>query len=97
MSSRKTIDPEYYETHDFGDEFAEAAKKDALLRPRSGKNAIEIARERYLAQKKSETVSMRLPKPLIVTIKRQAKQASIPWTSYMREVLEAGVNRMARA
>ncbi|MCL2101163.1 MAG: BrnA antitoxin family protein [Fibromonadales bacterium] len=44
----------------------------------------------------TETVSMQLPKPLIVTIKRQAKKASIPWTSYMREALEAGVNRMAR-
>ncbi|MCL2101661.1 MAG: BrnA antitoxin family protein [Fibromonadales bacterium] len=43
-----------------------------------------------------DTVSMQLPRPLIVTIKRQAKQASMPWTSYMREVLEAGVNRMAR-
>ena len=96
MSSKKEIDPLYYETHDFGDEFAEAAKNGTLIRAVPGKNAIEVARERWLAQKKSETVSVRLPKPLIVTIKKQAKKASIPWTSYIREVLEINIGNMAR-
>ena len=97
MTKRKKINPAFYETHCFADDIEEAAKNGELLRPHNGKNAIEVMREYMLAKKKSETVSMRLPKPLIVTIKRQAKQASIPWTSYMREVLEAGINRMARA
>ena len=95
--SRKKLDPEYYENNSFADELAESIANKTLIKAVPGKSIVEVARERWLAKKKSETVSMRLPKPLIVTIKRQAKQASIPWTSYMREVLEAGVNRMARA
>jgi predicted DNA binding CopG/RHH family protein len=48
------------------------------------------------AKRKSETVSVRLPKPLIITIKQQAKKVSVPWTSYIHEVLETGVSRIAR-
>ena len=97
MSKKSGIDPAYYENNCFADDFAEAKKNGTLIIAKPGESTIEVIKRKMLAQKKSETVSMRLPKPLIVTIKRQAKQASIPWTSYMREVLEAGVNRMARA
>jgi predicted DNA binding CopG/RHH family protein len=46
------------------------------------------------AKKKSESIiSIQLPKPLIATIKRRAKSFSIPWPSYIREVLEIGVRQ----
>lgn len=84
MGSRKSINPEYYENNSFADEFAEAIENGTLIKAVPGKSIIEIARENYLAKKKGETVSVRLPKPLIATIKRQAKR------------FEADVNRTAK-
>jgi hypothetical protein len=96
MKKRTEIDPVFYEVNSFADAFAQAERSGELLRPHGGKNAIEVMKEHIFARKKSETVSMRLPKPLIAAIKQQAERASVPWTTYMREVLETGVCRIAK-
>jgi len=93
MSSRKKIDPTDYEKCSFADEFSEAIKNKTLIRAVPGKSIIEVAREQHFAKNKSETVSVQLPNSLIAVIKRQAKNVSVPWTSYIKEVLEVGVGR----
>jgi len=45
MTKSKGIDPFYYEENSLADEFEEAARNGALLRPRNGKNAIEVMQE----------------------------------------------------
>jgi predicted DNA binding CopG/RHH family protein len=96
MSRKKEIDPEFYETHCLADWLEEADKNGTLIKAVPGKSIIDVARENYLAKKKGETVSVRLPKLLIDTIKQQAKRFSIPWTSYIKEALEADVSRTAK-
>jgi len=95
MSSRKKIDPTDYENRSFADEFSEAIANKTLIKAVPGKNIIEVAREHHFAKNKSETVSVKLPNSLIAVIKRQAKSVSVPWTSYIKEVLEVGVGRAA--
>jgi len=91
MKKRTEIDVAYYEKNSLADEFIEAERNGKLLRPRNGKNAIEVMREHVQAKKKIETISLQLPKPLVTAIKRQAKSVSIPWASYIREALEVRV------
>jgi hypothetical protein len=57
MTKHKEIDPEFYETHCFADDLVEASRNGDLLRPHSGKNAVEVMREHILSKKKGETVS----------------------------------------
>jgi len=91
MKKKTEIDAAYYEKNCLAGEFIEAERSGELLRPRNGKNAIEVMKEHVQAKKKIETISIQLPKPLVVAIKRQAKSVSIPWTSYIREALEVRV------
>jgi predicted DNA binding CopG/RHH family protein len=93
--SRKTLDPAYYENNSFADEMESAIKTGTLIKAVPGKSIIDAARDMQ-AKKKSETVSVQLPKPLVATIKRQAKNASVPWTSYIQKVLETSVSRTAK-
>jgi hypothetical protein len=81
----------------FAEEMAEAKRRGDLIVTRPGETALESIKRHMQAKKKTETVSVRLPAPLIAAIKRQAKMAAVPWTAYMREVLAAGVSRMAKA
>jgi predicted DNA binding CopG/RHH family protein len=91
MKRKTEIDSAHYENNCLADEFIEAERNGELLRPRGGKNAIEVMREHAQAKKQSETVSLQLPKPLVAAIKRQAKSGSVPFASYVREALEVRV------
>jgi len=44
-------------------------------------------------QPKSERVNMRLPKSLLESVKAAAEKAGIPYQRYIRQVLEAAVQR----
>ncbi len=96
MPNTRKTDYDYYDSHDFGDEMLEAEKRGELhtAADLGCSNAFEAGRKilaMKAAKNKSETVSVQLPKPLVVAIKRQAKNISIPWTSYIREALEVRV------
>jgi len=71
MSRKPGIDPAYYDTHDFADDMAEAKKNGTLIITKPGESTIEAIRRHMQANKKTETVSVRLPKPLVVAINRQ--------------------------
>ena len=87
MSKKSGIDPEYYETHCFADDLAEAKKKGNLIIAQPGENTIE-AIKRHLQAKKKTTVSMRLPVGVVKEVKERAAIAGVPWTSYICAVLE---------
>ena len=46
-------------------------------------------------QPKSERVNMRLPKSLLESVKAAAEKAGIPYQRYIRQVLEAAVQRQS--
>jgi len=96
MSKKREIDPAYYETHDFGDELEEAARNGTLIVTKPGENALDSIKRYMQEKKKTETVSVRLPKPLVAAIKKQAKSISVPWTAYIREIIETSVGRIAK-
>ncbi|MCL2102127.1 MAG: hypothetical protein FWH22_10500 [Fibromonadales bacterium] len=64
MSKKSGIDPTYYENNCFADDFMEAKKNGTLIIAKPDESTIEVIKRKMLAKKKSETVSMRLPKPL---------------------------------
>jgi predicted DNA binding CopG/RHH family protein len=42
-------------------------------------------------EKKTAQLNMRLPKPLLDTVKSRAKQRGIPYTRFLRELIEQGL------
>ena len=48
-------------------------------------------------QPKSERVNMRLPKPLLEAVKATAADAGMPYQRFIRQALEAAVQRRKRA
>jgi hypothetical protein len=53
MSRKRKIDPNYYETHDFGDEFEEAARNGTLIVSKPGESTVDALRRHMLAGKGS--------------------------------------------
>jgi predicted DNA binding CopG/RHH family protein len=47
-------------------------------------------------QPKSERVNIRLPRPLLDTVKASAVKAGVPYQRFIRQVLEAAVKNPAR-
>lgn len=52
---------------------------------------------RFEFQPKSERVNMRLPKPLLEAVKETAADAGMPYQRFIRQALEAAVQRRKRA
>jgi predicted DNA binding CopG/RHH family protein len=52
---------------------------------------------RFEFQPKSERVNMRLPKPLLEAVKASAAKAGVPYQRFIRQALEAAVQRRKRA
>lgn len=52
---------------------------------------------RFEFQPKSERVNMRLPKPLLEAVKATAADAGMPYQRFIRQALEAAVQRRKRA
>jgi hypothetical protein len=87
MRKKKEIDPTYYETHDFGDELMEAKKNGTLLVTLPGECALD-AIKRYKKEQKAVSVTARVPAGIVNKGKERAAAAGIPWSSYVRSVLE---------
>ncbi len=47
-------------------------------------------------QKKSAQLNMRLPKPLLDAVKVRALERGIPYTRFLRELIEQGIARPVR-
>lgn len=87
MKKNTEIDPAFYENHDFGDDFAEAERNGNLIVPKAGESTIDAIR-RHMENNKKVTVSMRLPVGVVNAVKGQAATAGVPWTAYVRAILE---------
>ena len=46
---------------------------------------------RFEFEKKEEQINMRVPKPLLAAVKARAKARGIPYTRFIREVLERAI------
>jgi predicted DNA binding CopG/RHH family protein len=46
---------------------------------------------RFEFEKKSAQLNMRLPKPLLDAVKTRAKQRGVPYTRFLRELIERGI------
>jgi len=46
---------------------------------------------RFEFEKKSAQLNMRLPKPLLDAVKTRAKQRGMPYTRFLRELIERGI------
>jgi predicted DNA binding CopG/RHH family protein len=46
---------------------------------------------RFEFEKKDEQINMRVPKPLLAAVKARAKARGIPYTRFIREILEQAV------
>jgi predicted DNA binding CopG/RHH family protein len=53
----------------------------------------EMRLVRFEFQPKSERINMRLPKPLLDAVKAAAAKAGMPYQRYIRQTLEAAVQR----
>jgi predicted DNA binding CopG/RHH family protein len=51
---------------------------------------------RFEFEKKSAQLNMRLPKPLLDAVKRRAKERGIPYTRFLRELIERGISMPLR-
>jgi predicted DNA binding CopG/RHH family protein len=51
---------------------------------------------RFEFEKKSTQLNMRLPKPLLDAVKRRAKERGIPYTRFLRELIEQGISTPLR-
>lgn len=46
---------------------------------------------RFEFEKKDEQINMRVPKPLLAAVKARAKARGIPYTRFIREILERAI------
>ncbi|MGH9655086.1 MAG: CopG family antitoxin [Bryobacteraceae bacterium] len=51
---------------------------------------------RFEFEKKTAQLNMRLPKPLLDAVKVRARQRGIPYTRFLRELIEQGLTPPAR-
>jgi len=51
---------------------------------------------RFEFEKKSAQLNLRLPKPLLDAVKRRAKERGIPYTRFLRELIEQGISTPLR-
>lgn len=51
---------------------------------------------RFEFEKKTAQLNMRLPKPLLDAVKTRAKQRGIPYTRFLRELIEQGLTPQGR-
>jgi predicted DNA binding CopG/RHH family protein len=59
----------------------------------SGLDFSQFRPARFEFEKKGAQLNMRLPQPLLDAVKRRAKLRGIPYTRFIREVLERAVTR----
>jgi predicted DNA binding CopG/RHH family protein len=53
----------------------------------------EVVPMHFEIERKSERVNMRMPKPLLDAVKRRAQKRGIPYTRFIRELLEREIAR----
>jgi len=93
----KGIDPTYYETHSFAADFIQAKKEGNLIIPKKGESTLQAVKRHFEEKKKTAPVSMRVPVYIVNMAKAQAKQAGVPYTSFMVAALERAVFAGAKA
>ncbi len=53
----------------------------------------EMVPMRFEIEKKSDRVNMRVPKPLLDAVKERAQRRGIPYTRFIRELMEREISR----
>jgi len=88
---------DYHKKGCFAADFIEADKRGELIIPKKGENTLQAVK-RYMAEKKerekkmiAQIISLRLPAYALSAAKAQAKQAGIPYTSYLASIIERAV------
>jgi len=84
---------DYHKKGCFASDFIEADKRGEVIIPKKGENTLEAVK-RFMAEKKEkkrELVAFRLPVYALSAAKAQAKQAGIPYTSYLASIIERAV------
>jgi len=85
----------YHKKSCFAADFIEADKRGEVILPKKGENTLEAVK-RYIAEKKAkkthlQIISLRIPPYVLNASKAQAKQAGIPYTSYLANIIERAV------
>jgi predicted DNA binding CopG/RHH family protein len=62
-----------------------------LARDLSGLDFSQFRPAKFEFEKKDDQINMRVPKPLLAAVKAQAKARGIPYTRFIREMLEHAV------
>jgi len=85
---------DYHKKACFAADFIEADKRGEVIIPKKGETTLEAVK-RYMAEKKEKKavkhISLRLPLYALSAAKAQAKQAGIPYTSYLTNIIERAV------
>jgi hypothetical protein len=86
MRKKKEIDPTYYDTHDFGEEFFQAEKDGTLIVSEPGESywdSIPRAKEVW----KKVPVSIRLTNGLLKKARGQAAADGVPLATYLASIV----------
>jgi predicted DNA binding CopG/RHH family protein len=62
-----------------------------LAQDLSGLDFSQFKPEKFEFEKKDDQINMRVPKPLLATVKARAKARGIPYTRFIRETLERAI------
>jgi predicted DNA binding CopG/RHH family protein len=62
-----------------------------LAQDLSGLDFSQFRPAKFEFEKKDDQINMRVPKPLLAAVKAQAKARGIPYTRFIREMLEHAV------
>lgn len=83
----------YYDTHSILPDYYAAKKNGTLIVTRPGESALDLVLRRRAEEKKNVQVSMRLPVAVANKAKEQAAAAGVPWTSYVRNIVERAITK----
>ena len=64
-----------------------------LAQDLSGLDFSQFKPARFEFEQKTAQLNMRVPKPLLDAVKKRAKARGIPYTRYVREVMELALSR----
>jgi hypothetical protein len=93
LATSKEIDPTYYETHDFGDEMAEAFRTGNIVRKGDYgcDNIFDALRAHKAAQsqsrKRTYTLTLTLPVQVMDTIKHRAEERHETEEEYLSDLI----------
>jgi len=77
-------------------DFKQAEKEGNLIIPKKGETTLQAIKRHFAEKKKTASVTMRLPVYIVNIAKAQAKQAGVPYTSFMGALIETAMAKTAR-